>query len=95
METEKDLAEKTAIVMRQTDYTEEEARTKLIESNLDYIRVIKDFCGIVEKPCQPIKSIQQQIYKEIRFRMDESMKDFNDKQGRKLGEEIEKNNSTV
>jgi hypothetical protein len=88
---EDDVLEKVGIIMRQTDYTQEIAREKLLSVNMDHMRVIKEFYGIVEKKPTQVKSLQQQIYKEIRHKLDDSIRDFNIKQEKKLELEIEKN----
>uniref|UniRef100_A0A6C0HCC8 Uncharacterized protein n=1 Tax=viral metagenome TaxID=1070528 RepID=A0A6C0HCC8_9ZZZZ len=89
---EEDMTEKIGIVTRQTNYTEDIAREKLLIANMDHIKVIKDFFGIAEKKALPVKSLQQQIYKEIRHKLDDSIRDFNNKQDKKLASEIENNN---
>ena len=84
-----DQQEKINIILRQTDYSENIAREKLIEYNNDHIQVIKSFLGINEKKnCKKMTSINQEIYKQIRKKLDNSMKDFNDKQSEKLQSEI-------
>ena len=65
------------IIVRQTDYTEEIAFNKLKEFNYDYMKVIKDFLGIVTKKQPVIKSVNQEIYKQIRYKLDSSMRDYN------------------
>jgi len=89
---EEDMTEKIGIVTRQTNYTEDIARDKLLIANMDHIKVIKDFFGITEKKALPVKSLQQQIYKQIRHKLDDSIRDFNNKQDKKLASEIENNN---
>jgi len=89
---EEEMTEKIGIVIRQTNYTPEIAREKLLIANMDYIKVIKEYCGITEKKAPPVKSLQQQIYKEIRHRLDDSIREFNKKQDNKLATEIENNN---
>ena len=71
-----DFNNKVEIITRQTDYSIEEAREKLIECNNDYQKVIKLFLGIVEKKESPIVSINQEIYKQLRHRMNSSMKEY-------------------
>lgn len=73
------------IIMRQTTYSEEEAERKLIEHNYDAILVIKDFMGIKPKEQKPetIKSVNQEIYKQIRYKLDESMRQYTEKQNQK------------
>ena len=88
-ENENELVDKIAIIMRQTDYTDEVARNKLLEANMDHIKVIKDFFGITDKKEKPVKFFQQQIYKEIRGKLDNSIRDFNKKQEEKLEQEIQ------
>jgi len=82
------ILEKIAIIIRQTDYTEEIAREKLLEAEMDHIKVIKKFLGVTEKPPTKINSIQQQIYTEIRHKLDNSIKDFNLKQEKKIENDI-------
>jgi hypothetical protein len=82
------ILEKIAIIIRQTDYSEEIAREKLLEAEMDHIKVIKKFLGVTEKPPTKINSIQQQIYTEIRHKLDNSIKDFNLKQEKKIENDI-------
>ena len=76
IETE-DIENKVQIVLRQTDYSEDVAREKLKESNFDHILVIKSFMGITEKKIPPIKSVNQEIYKQLRYKLDSSMREYN------------------
>jgi len=76
IETE-DIENKIQIILRQTDYSEDVAREKLKESNFDHILVIKSFMGITEKKTLPIKSINQEIYKQLRYKLDSSMREYN------------------
>ena len=71
------LEEKIQIILRQTDYNEEEAREKILEFNGDHISVIKSFFGINVKKEQPIKTVNQEIYRQIRFKLDTSMREYN------------------
>ena len=67
-------------VLAQTDYTEEKAAAKLHEFNNDLVRVLKDYMGIPEKKTDnKIKSINQEIYKQIRYTLDSSMKEYREK----------------
>jgi hypothetical protein len=67
-------------VLAQTDYTEEKAAAKLQEFNNDLVRVLKDYMGIPEKKIDTkIKSINQEIYKQIRHTLDSSMKEYREK----------------
>ena len=61
------------VVMRQTDYDIKQADEKLKEHNYNAELVIRDYMGITtEKKELPIKSVNQQIYGEIRHMMDEA-----------------------
>ena len=63
-------------VMRQTDYSENVAREKLKEYNFDEIATIKAYLGITEKKALPVKSVNQEIYKQLRTRLNSNMKDY-------------------
>jgi hypothetical protein len=45
----------------------------------------------VESKSAPKKSLNQEIYRQLRVRLDDSIRDFNKKQDFKLKTEIEKN----
>lgn len=70
-----DLAE---IVQRQTSYTFAESIEKLSQHNNDHIEVIKEYMGIKPKE-KKVKSINQEIFKQIRYKLDNSMKEYNNK----------------
>uniref|UniRef100_A0A6C0DII1 Uncharacterized protein n=1 Tax=viral metagenome TaxID=1070528 RepID=A0A6C0DII1_9ZZZZ len=74
-----DLDEKIQIILRQTDYNEEIAKEKLLENNCDHLLVIKKYFGIAEKkePTIDRKNLNQEIYKQIRFKLDKTMRDYN------------------
>jgi len=72
-----EIQEKIEIVLRQTDYTKEEAKNKLQEFNYDHIKVIKSYLGITEKKEPPILSVNQEIYKQIRYKLDATMREYN------------------
>ena len=73
------IEEKIQKVMRQTDYTEEMAREKLKLFNYDEILVIKSYLGISDKKVQPIKSVNQEIYKQLRYRFDSNMRNYQER----------------
>ena len=73
---DKEHADKIQIILRQTDYSEAKASNKLDEFNNDEIMVIKDFFGIKQKNEKPLKSLNQEIYKQIRIKLDNCRKDF-------------------
>jgi Tfp pilus assembly PilM family ATPase len=75
-----DLDETVKKVMSQTNYTEEEAKTKLKLFNCDYIKVIRDYMGILDKKEEKkVKSVNQEIFRQIRKNLDASMKEYREK----------------
>ena len=78
METE-ELDNKIQIIMRQTNYTYKESKQKLQDYQYNEIKVIKSFMGIPDKKETPVKSINQEIYRQIRYRLDASMSEYNKK----------------
>jgi hypothetical protein len=70
------IDERIQKVMRQTDYSENVAREKLKEHNFDEIATIKAYLGITEKKALPVKSVNQEIYKQLRSRLNSNMKDY-------------------
>jgi hypothetical protein len=51
-----------------TNYTEDEANTKLTEFNNDLMLVLKDYMGIKDKKEEKMKSVNQEKYKQIRLK---------------------------
>ena len=74
-----DIEKKIKIILGQTDYNEEVAKEMLEKNNYNEILVIKGYFGIAEKKAPPIASLNQEIYKQIRYRLDASMKEYNEK----------------
>ena len=75
-----EIEEKVQKILRQTDYTDEIAREKLKEFNYNEIDVIKSYFGIYDKKSQSqtqIKSVNQEIYRQLRHKLDSNMKDYN------------------
>lgn len=73
------------IVLRQTNYTKEVAIQKLEEHNNNTINVIKEYMGV--KPAEkkaPVKSLNQEIYRQIRIKLDTSMDEYRAKQDGKI-----------
>ena len=69
-----------SIVMSQTNYTQEEAIEKLKLFNCDYMMVIRDYMGIPEKKSEPkVKSVNQEVFRQIRMTLDSSMKAYREK----------------
>jgi len=63
-------------IMRQTDYSADMAREKLREHNFDEIATIKSYLGITDKKTTHIKSVNQEIYKQLRAKLDANMSDY-------------------
>ena len=77
------------LVLRQTDYTEDEARQHLESNDYDYLNVIKNYMNISEKPTEPKhKSINQRIYSEIRSFMDTGVEKY--ERNKRIQERIER-----
>jgi len=87
--SDKIIDDRIQIIIRQTDYTLLEAKEKMQLFDNDHIKVIKSFMGIVEKKAPPIKSVNQEIYKQLRHKLDDSMREYNSKQESKLMDEIQ------
>ena len=90
-----DLMKNVKKVMSQTNYTEEEAIEKLQLFNCDYMRVLKDYMGIPDKNEAPkVKSVNQEIFRQIRSKLDSSMKEYRDKHPVDLDQIIENFNES-
>ena len=75
-----EIEKKIQIILRQTEYKEEEAYKKLQEYNYDEISVIRYYLGISKKkPNEPVKSINQEIYKQLRYRLDDTMRNYHER----------------
>ena len=85
---ESDIRNLCDIVHRQTDYTIDQIMDKLIEYDYNHIDIIKDYMGIVVTKPYKIESIQQEIYKQMRLKLDAATKGFNDDQYVKLKKEL-------
>ena len=71
------IDEKVEKVMRQTDYSKEIAIEKLKEYGFDEVSTIKAYLGIPEKKSvNEVKSVNQEIYKQLRYKLDNSMRDY-------------------
>jgi len=73
------IDEKIQMVMRQTDYNEELAKKKLTEHDFDEIATIKSYLGVPEKKTTRITSINQEIYKQLRNKLDSNMQDYKER----------------
>tara|TARA_B000000475_G_C15902949_1_gene409351 strand:+ start:107 stop:517 length:411 start_codon:yes stop_codon:yes gene_type:complete len=95
------------LVMRQTDYTEEQVKEKLVEWNNNYINVIKEYLNpsFQKKKPSPEKSktLNQQMMGEIRNFMDDVYVKFENRKKynqyatilNNLREQQEKNNQSA
>jgi hypothetical protein len=70
------IDDKVQKILRQTDYSEEVAIVKLKEHGFDEVATIKAYLGISEKKTPQIKSINQEIYKQLRYKLDSNMRDY-------------------
>ncbi len=73
------IDDKVKIILGQTDYTREKAIEKLKEFNFDELAVIRDYFGITEKKAPKVKSVNQEIYKQLRGHLDGAMKDYRER----------------
>jgi len=71
---------KIQIILRQTNYTQDQAKEKLQKFDFNEEEVIRDYFGIVKKPIpSKSKSVNQTIYKELRSYLDNAMKTYRDR----------------
>ena len=67
-------------VMAQTNYDEQTAKVKLSEFGFSVERVLRNYMGIPDVKLMPkIKSVNQEIYKQIRYNLDSSMRVYREK----------------
>ena len=80
-ETNCNISEHIKIIMSQTNYTEDEAYNKLKTFNYNYMIVLKDYMGIkLDKDTNKnVKSVNQEIFKQIRFNLDSSMREYRER----------------
>ena len=74
-----EIEKKIQCILRQTDYTVEIAQEKLKEFNYDHLKVIKSYFGISDKKKETVKSVNQEIYRQMRYRLDNNMRDYRDR----------------
>tara|TARA_B100001094_G_C17584088_1_gene508791 strand:- start:163 stop:399 length:237 start_codon:yes stop_codon:yes gene_type:complete len=63
-----DIDKLITTIITQTEYSREFAIEKLKEFKYDYMAVIRDYLGTNKKATKP-KSLNQQIYREIRHHL--------------------------
>ena len=77
LEMDDKTREKVSLVMRQTDYNQETALEKLKLHEYNEINVVKEYLGVpIKKAAAPIKSVNQEIYKQLRNKLDSNMRDY-------------------
>ena len=94
--SEKRIEETCKMIMRQTDYTYEESRDKLIRENFDYLTVIKNYIkgDTTESSLDTTntesstKTVNQHIYSELRNFMDTAAVGY--EQRKRRAEKMEK-----
>lgn len=62
--------------MRQTDYDEEKAMTKLVEHDLNVMAVVREFLGVVEKQEVDNRTTNQKVFGEFRKFLDDASAKF-------------------
>lgn len=77
-------------IMTQTNYSKEDAIAKLSLFNNNYILVIKDYMGIpLKKEEKKAKSVNQEIFRQIRTKLDASMREYREKNPTDMNKVIE------
>ena len=64
------------MVMRQTEYNYNEAKEKLLENDWKYDVVIKKYMGINLEKKEECKTVNQEIFKQIRKHMDSASSNY-------------------
>ena len=70
------LEKNIKIIINQTTYNYDEAKEQLLSQNNDVMKVIRKYLGVKVKK-KEITSVNQEIYKQMRFKLDDTMRDFN------------------
>lgn len=75
------LNKKIEIVMRQTNYTEDETKQLLNENNYDELLVIRNYLGVKTevREKEKVNSVNQEIYKQLRYRLNDVMRGYNER----------------
>lgn len=79
---ESNLKEMIEKVKRQTTLEEDEIKLQLEENNYNYMKVIMNHFSVSQKKEKKIVSVNQEIYKQIRTKMDTIMRDYNEKKSK-------------
>lgn len=70
------LEKNIKIIINQTTYNYDEAKEQLLSQNNDVMKVIRKYLGVKVKK-KEFTSVNQEIYKQMRFKLDDTMRDFN------------------
>jgi hypothetical protein len=71
---------KVQIILRQTNYTTEQAKEKLQQFNFNEEEVIRDYFGVAKKTTtEKITSLNQTIYKQLRGYLDGAMNNYRER----------------
>jgi hypothetical protein len=71
---------KVQIVIRQTNYTPEQAKEKLQQFNFNEEDVIRDYFGVSKKTIpEKVTSLNQTIYKQLRGYLDGAMNNYRER----------------
>ena len=68
-----------SLVLRQTDYTKEEAKVQLEKYNYNYIDLLKNYMGIEKKEEKVCATTNQERYRLIREAMDDKEEKYRKK----------------
>ena len=79
-------AELIEFIMSKTTYSEEEAREKLTLYEGNHIKVINKFYS---EPKKAKPSLNQQIYRQMRLKLDESMREYEERKEAKEAQQAE------
>jgi hypothetical protein len=86
LEKERFEKEKIKKIMTHTNYTEAESKEKLIEFDDDYLKVIRNYLNLPEKnqtSTNTPTSLNQAIFRKMRHKLDESMREYRENTERK------------
>ena len=71
---------KVQIILRQTNYTTEQAKEKLQQFNFNEEDVIRDYFGVAKKTTpEKLTSINQTIYRQLRGYLDGAMNNYRER----------------
>tara|TARA_B110000285_G_scaffold111248_1_gene126271 strand:- start:145 stop:438 length:294 start_codon:yes stop_codon:yes gene_type:complete len=74
---------KVGLIVRQTDYTEEEAFKYLTTMGYDEFAVVRKYLNIPDKQKNEVKSVNQEIYKQLRHKLESNTEECQEKLNKK------------